>query len=153
MDVLNFSDGIKATEATDEEPNQELIQVSGSASDGGRGRSPAGSPEDQTKEISPTSPLAESSPAFTASSYLSTSEAAADPIHYRRSPEGQIEKIRPSNPLVESSRNFTPTTYASTSEALANEIWNRGSQYQMPYPMAQSISYRAPFRQVCSSHP
>jgi hypothetical protein len=153
MDVLNFSDGIKPTGATDEELNQELIPVSGSANDGGRGRSPAESPEDQIKEISPTSPLVESSPAFTASSYLSTSEAPADPVHYRRSPEDQIEKSPPLNPLVESSRSFTPTTYASTSEALANDIWSRRSQYQMSYPMAQSRSYRAPFRQVCSSHP
>lgn len=153
MDVLNFSEGIKPTGATDEELNQELIQVSGSANHGGRGRSPAESPEDQIKEISPTSPLVESSPAFTASSYLSTSEAPADPIHYRRSPEYKIEKSPPLNPLVESSRSFTPTTYASTSEALANDIWSRRSQYQMPYPMSQSRRYRAPFRQVCSSHP
>lgn len=122
MDVLNFSEGIKPTRATDKELNQELIQVSSSVNHGGQGRSPVESPEDQIKEISPTSPLVESSPAFIASSYLSTSEAPANLIHYHQSPEYKIEKSPPLNPLVESSRSFTPTTYASTSEALANDI-------------------------------
>jgi hypothetical protein len=152
-DVLILSDGITATGSPDEELVCGLIDVSGSESNDGRDRSTVGSPEDQTEEISPTRPSVEFSPAFTRSSYLSTCEAPANPMYYRGIPEDQIEKISPSSPSVKSSRGFTSTIYTSASEALATAIWNRGSQYQTPYPGAESISYRAPFRQVCSSHP
>jgi hypothetical protein len=111
-----------------------------------------GSPEDQIEKTLPTSPSVKSSPEFTPSLYPSTSEAPANLMYYRESPENQIEKIPSSNPSVNLSQGFTPTTYTSTSEALANARWHRGSQYQTPYPVAQSINYRAPFTQVCSSH-
>jgi hypothetical protein len=46
---------------------------------------PAGSPEDQIEEISPTSPSLESSPDFaTPSSYPSTSQALANTMYSRR---------------------------------------------------------------------
>ncbi|GFF61004.1 hypothetical protein IFM51744_10554 [Aspergillus udagawae] len=70
------------------------------------------------------------------------------------SPDDPIEVISPADPSPEACTGLvTPTSYTFTSEAPANWMWDCGSPYQTPYPGAQSISYRAPFRQVCPSHP
>ncbi|KAJ8226360.1 hypothetical protein LV156_008957, partial [Aspergillus fumigatus] len=135
-------DGITATGAPDEEPNWELLQVSWLASKDGRGRSPVRSPEDQTEEISPTSPSVEPSSGFTPSSHPSTSEAPAKPMYYRGSPKEQIETTSPISPSVRSSPKLTPSLYPSTSEAPANLLYYHG-QYHTPYTVAQSINFGA----------
>ncbi|KAH1626759.1 hypothetical protein KXX21_003956 [Aspergillus fumigatus] len=135
-------DGITATGAPDEEPNCELYQVSGLASNDGRGRSSVRSPEGQVEEISPTSPSVELSSGFTPSSYPPTSEAPAKPMYYRGSPEDQIEKTSPTSPSVKSSPGLTPTLYPSTSETSANLMYYNGD-YHTPYTVAQSINFGA----------
>ncbi|GFF93338.1 hypothetical protein IFM53868_07152 [Aspergillus udagawae] len=143
-------DGIAATGGPDEELNYGVIQLSGPASDEGRGSPSVGSPEDQIEEVTPTSPSLKSSTGFTPSSYPSTFEAPANTMYYHGSPEDQIEEISPTSP-VKSSPGFTPNPYPSVSEAPANPIYYHESQYQEPYLVSQSINFRA--RQDCSSHP
>jgi hypothetical protein len=77
-------------------------------------------------------------------------------FHYNRgrspagSPEDQIEEISPTSPSLQSSPDFaTPSSYPSTSEALANTMYSPRFQYQTPYPVSQSVSFRAPLRQDC----
>ncbi|RHZ48752.1 DUF2841 domain-containing protein [Aspergillus thermomutatus] len=136
------NDSITATGAQDEKLNCGLIQVSRLASDEGRGVSSVGSPKGQIEEIFPSSPSGKYSPGFP-SSYPSTSEAPANPMYYHGSPEDQIEEISPTSPSGKSSPGFTPSSYPSTSETPANLMYYRGSQYQTPYPVSQSINFRA----------